>query len=133
MTDYYNYINALNSCRTYNIQLKTPEYIEYEESNNHDIFYIRGVHETVNTIYWNFKHYQNYIFHNIRGPAIIIYYDDHTKLSESYIIRGNYHNRLGPAAIYYNKIGRIYKTDYYIDGENFGDEKHWKEAITLDE
>lgn len=131
MCDYYNYINAINSCRAYNIQLKTPEYIEYENKENITIiFFIKEVQETVDNIHRTFNYYQKCIFHNIRGPAIIIYHDGRNKLSEYYFIRGKNHNRRGPASIWYID-GEIYRTHYYIDGVHLVDEKHWKEAITL--
>ena len=89
MSDYYNYVDLVRYAGLYNRRFHTGEYVVYNFKNT-------------------LKEYTlNYEYHNIRGPAVIHYYENGSIYAESYWINGIRHNGNSPAIIFYNLTGEI--------------------------
>ena len=80
---------------------KTQEYKLYDNGKVRRIYYMNK--------------YGNY--HNLYGPAYILYYENGNKYIEEYCINGKPHRKDGPAYIIYYENGNKRHEEYYINGK----------------
>jgi len=73
-----------------------------------------------------------YYHHREDGPAYIEYWKSVERIYEAWYINNKRHRIDGPARIYYNPDGTIYKNYYYISGERLSKEQ-WEDHPLVQE
>ena len=71
-------------------------------------------------------------YHNLYGPAYIVYYENGNKTCEGYYINGKLHRKDGPAYIAYYKNKNKKYEEYYIDGIEYTYEEWLERASNND-
>ncbi|MCP3681547.1 MAG: hypothetical protein GY861_02560 [bacterium] len=70
--------------------------------------------------------------HNKNGPALVLFYKNGKKWSETYYLNGKCHNENGPADTYWHKNGQKHEELYYICGglhnENGPAHRRWHKS-----
>lgn len=94
---YFNIINEFEKENNLN-------FIEYNLSSNTIIYY------------------ENSVFHNLNGPAILYYNEDNNISALEYWRNGEIHNAYGPAAIGFYEDGYVNYHIYYYKGNDYDED-----------